>query len=325
VIGTVLRVCRVRDRLPELNGERIFKLLRERGDQRWTDDRGMRPVDLVHEASRRRGVTNPCALVLVHGGLSSSGAAFEKLDFHKLGLAGCSVCVFEHDTCRRVVDNADELATCVAKLLANCSRVLFLAHSRGGLVAREAVSKLPNKLRADAPLRRGDVRIVTCGTPHLGTPILRDAAPLINALCVAAGFLDEVPRPDPTLGVLAYLAGGLEKLPQGLEDVAPDSALIKRLKQQRIPATTSFAGVSGDALSDKGYRPNTLERVRYRLVRRIAKKLLLGGHDAVVPTDSASAAGSGIVLKDCSHWGYFARNETLAELQQWLVDCQPPN
>lgn len=120
-------------------------------------------------------------------------------------------------------------------------------------------------------------------------------------------------------------AGGIGKLPQGLQDVATGSAVVRGLGRRKTAAgaTSSFAGKSGSALADTGYRPSLMELVRYGLVYRQAGRRISGPHDAVVPTDSAGAVSTRTDLADCSHWGYFARSETVRELKKWLAGCVP--
>lgn len=66
---------------------------------------------------------------------------------------------FEHDTVATVLNNADELTQLITTAI-RVDRLLLVAHSRGGLVARTVVDEL---IRDGNPANRyGDRASVTC-------------------------------------------------------------------------------------------------------------------------------------------------------------------
>ena len=122
----------------------------------------------------------PLHIVFVHGGLSCCFDAFADLfprieaSLVELGDAPplVSLLRFEHDTYQGIRVNAERLCDLVTQKLAQQGagaaqpELLFIAHSRGGLVAR---------LASDLLIERGHwgrdrLEVFTYGSPHRGTP-----------------------------------------------------------------------------------------------------------------------------------------------------------
>lgn len=112
---------------------------------------------------------------------------------------------FEHDTVATVLNNADELTQSITTAI-RVDRLLLVAHSRGGLVARTVVDEL---IRDGYPAA---ISLYTFGTPHAGTPLvkiggrllaqlykigewgLNIVAPALSPLTWAHGFLFDAPE-----------------------------------------------------------------------------------------------------------------------------------
>jgi hypothetical protein len=122
----------------------------------------------------------PLHIVFVHGGLSCCFDAFADLfpriqaSLRELGVAAQTVSLlrFEHDTYQPIRTNAERLCALVRQKLAlppagmAQPELVFVAHSRGGLVAR---------LASDLLIERGlwnkdRLEVFTYGSPHRGTP-----------------------------------------------------------------------------------------------------------------------------------------------------------
>ena len=122
----------------------------------------------------------PLHIVFVHGGLSCCFDAFADLfprieaSLVELGDAPplVSLLRFEHDTYQGIRVNVERLCDLVTQKLAQQGagaaqpELLFIAHSRGGLVAR---------LASDLLIERGHwgrdrLEVFTYGSPHRGTP-----------------------------------------------------------------------------------------------------------------------------------------------------------
>jgi chitodextrinase/pimeloyl-ACP methyl ester carboxylesterase len=69
---------------------------------------------------------------------------------------------YVYDSSKHISDNGTAFANFVNKKLSG-QRVLIMAHSMGGLVARYA-------LNTDTTLRGNTIKLITLGTPHLGSP-----------------------------------------------------------------------------------------------------------------------------------------------------------
>jgi hypothetical protein len=124
--------------------------------------------------------SKPLHIVFVHGGLSCCFDAFVDLfpriqaSLRELGGAAQSVTLlrFEHDTFQPVRANAERLCGLVMDKLAQPlagarqPELLFIAHSRGGLVARLASDLLIER----AHWSEDRLEVFTYGSPHRGTP-----------------------------------------------------------------------------------------------------------------------------------------------------------
>lgn len=127
-------------------------------------------ANYISSLDEMQPVTGECAAVFVHG--TGSHGLVGLRDLAPFEPAPIPLFRHEHDTFLPVAKNGSELAALIGSKLRTNSLTL-IAHSRGGLVARFARAKLK---RSGFP---GDVKIVTFGTPHLGTPLvnaLRDNA-----------------------------------------------------------------------------------------------------------------------------------------------------
>ncbi len=121
----------------------------------------------------------PIHIVFVHGGLSCCFDAFVDLfprirtSLVETGVAVQMVSMlrFEHDTYQPIRNNAERLCALVMQKLApedggECPDLLFIAHSRGGLVARLASDLLIDR----ANWSKERLEVFTYGSPHRGTP-----------------------------------------------------------------------------------------------------------------------------------------------------------
>lgn len=123
--------------------------------------------------------TKPIHVVFVHGGLSCCFDAFVDL-FPRIrtslldtgdAVQQVSLLRFEHDTYQPIRANAERLCALVMQKLApkrggEDPDLLFIAHSRGGLVARLASDLLIDR----ANWSKDRLEVFTYGSPHRGTP-----------------------------------------------------------------------------------------------------------------------------------------------------------
>ena len=289
--------------------------------------------------------------VLVHGTLSTCYGAFEGLphDFFKPD----GVFRFEHDTCGELDANVNELS---ARLLSvpDYMEIVLLAHSRGGIVARAVGARLRDHayLNAHGVGYPPGVRVLTFGTPHLGTPLIQQVQGLLSlrplggvfgaiaslspdrflaaalrwaapaaagatlSLLARMGIADRfgVSNANATLAATAYAMLRAGRLPAGIFDMREKGSYLATLS----PAWKGCASWGGkyDLQSDPdGFGVSFNQGLSGQIFDGRA-------NDLVIPTDSALAFGDQTVVDRCSHSGYFARSDVQAALK--AVQRQPP-
>jgi hypothetical protein len=289
--------------------------------------------------------------VLVHGTLSSCYQAFEGLPASIFGTD--PVFRFEHDTCAELSVNEDALCDCLVHASAGVEIVL-LAHSRGGLIARGAGKRLTHAgelrdKRLTAPL---NVRVLTFGTPHRGTPLVDQASGILDlgvldgvfglitsllpgvvlpkvfgwfapgagqqllSLLARMGMGNHVgdARYDATLVATTYSLLRAGRLPKGIDDMRDSSSYLKLLERAMSPwpGCHAWAGAF-DIDSDADGFGMAFEQ-------ELSNGIFNGSaNDLVIPTESARAFGDATTLEGCSHSGYFSRRD----VQDALTKLQP--
>jgi hypothetical protein len=213
---------------------------------------------------------------------------------------------FEHDTWHDIADNSDVLAQQVARIRAN--DVTFIAHSRGGLVARRAAEKLTSQGWAGG-------RVIALGTPFAGTELvdqarggLLGATATFGALRVfVGGALDPISR-------LASLM--FRKLPIGIEQMGPRSSFITGYPGPRDTAhvfafagnvdaegSVEVRGIAGSAL-------HGLARAGY------GRRGDPGDLVVSVASAKAGAAANQAHTVASDHFSYFAQKEVEDHIRQ---------
>lgn len=166
-------------------------------------------------------------VVAVHG---TMGCAIPMADNLREFLgSNCSIYRYEHDTWLPVLENVRQLSRYFDDM--KPGRILLVAHSRGGLVARQAGDKLK---------RHGwTVRVVTLGTPFAGTPMIDVAngtllglRALTGAIRLASGAI-VIDTGTRLVGLM------VRELPVGIQAMEPDSQYLAGFDD--VPASVSFA------------------------------------------------------------------------------------
>jgi pimeloyl-ACP methyl ester carboxylesterase len=195
--------------------------------------------------------------------------------------------------------------------------VTAVVHSMGGLVTRWALELEASRGRIQ--------RLVTCGTPHRGSPWSRIEDFALSALGLGLNQLLPLGPPAAVVGqVLGFLTKAAEKLDRTLDQMRTDSELIQALADPE-PSPAPYVVVRGSRPW-----PATTDDQR---AKRIIAKLVTGGFDAVFkgePNDMAvsvsSAAGVGknwpqpptVLDADCNHISYFSSEAGRAAVRQAL-------
>jgi pimeloyl-ACP methyl ester carboxylesterase len=246
------------------------------------------------------------ALVAVHGTMASSVGLAAWL----CQMAGPSLPVlrFEHDTWVSIKKNSEDLIAHLSRL--GVQRVLLVAHSRGGLVARLAAKHLTEKSMMRA------VDVVTLGTPFAGTPIVDGARGALLGTIATLGALRLVG--GTTVDAATRLAGFLirGKLPEGIATMSPSSAYYSWAQYDDLSHTLAFAGTASKA----NYRNTGVQ-----FIAGLAGVAFQGqSHDLVVSTASAApprAAQYEIV--NCDHFSYLEDPQVQSRMGLVLDSWRP--
>lgn len=237
------------------------------------------------------------AVVTVHGTMSTGLAL-------AAAVRGCpgplpAIRRFEHNTWLPVEVNAEALASLVAERVTE--HVLFVAHSRGGLVARHA---------ADILRAQGSgltIETLTLGTPFLGTPVADAASVGFRGVQALLGGLRwpgfSVVEPLTRLAGLALLSGP----PKGITDMSPGPGYLSGFKIHPLISTTTFAGRVDEAGPDS---------YGLSFLRGFAEEIMDAG-DLVVPARSAkSGVDDSANVLECDHFSYLEQPEVMASIEK---------
>ena len=203
---------------------------------------------------------------------------------------------FEHDTFVPITENIRALTGELQRLaLLGHTRILLIAHSRGGLVACQAAARL----RSSQPAMK--VKVWTLGTPHRGTPL----ASLSGGPAQGMGALYRLcaRRRDGAFyatyaeGAASYLTS-VGQLPRGISVMSEGSDFldIHQLSTEGLDLKTW--GAQYDIASDSGLGHGLL------LSPAVSEVFYGRLNDLVVPTDSAILDDSE-PLQSCNHFQYF--------------------
>lgn len=247
------------------------------------------------------------AIIAVHG---TMGCAVPLARSLAVDLGGRGpILRFEHDTWNSIPDNAHELVEGIRA--AGLRRVLLVAHSRGGLVARQAMGDL----RETAP--DVEVRLIAVGVPFAGTPMIGAAESGLLGMHAALGALRLVT--GPALDAVSRLAGLLIKgrLPVGLRDMHPSETYLKAFSGSSTADISAIAGrVDPNGRADSY---GVALALRGGVTAGIFRDPTTGApalNDYVVPTASAShrVPADRALEVECDHFSYFSHPDVRA----WL-------
>ena len=183
--------------------------------------------------------------------------------------------------------------------------VTAVVHSMGGLVTRWCIERGEDARPVD--------RLITCGTPHAGSPWSHIEDLALSLIGLALNGVVYLGGPFAVAGrMLGYLTKLTKRLDNTLDEMRPGSALLSAL------ATDPDPGLPYTTI--RGTRPWP-DRADDARARRIIAKLATQGFDAVfadaandmaVSVASASAVGATWadepvrIDADCNHISYFS-------------------
>jgi pimeloyl-ACP methyl ester carboxylesterase len=233
-------------------------------------------------------------VVLVHG-VASTAAEMART----LGPLALSASRFEHDTFISIDRNASDLSRLLEERAEGSDKIVFLCHSRGGLVARAGADLLPDEMAARTEIH-------TFGTPHTGTP-LADFAPIVPAI----RMLDFVRHPgDAVRAADMYLHSLALRTPEGIAQMSPDHEFIDRMSRgahKPLGLLNSWGAVYEDGCAGAWW---------YRPFARACAGILPTPNDLVVPESSCLGAGSpqGPLEAPSTHFDYLG----LEQIHEYL-------
>jgi hypothetical protein len=246
----------------------------------------------IPDLSTARATQLDAAMVFVHGTVSCGIQNLKDLYPTHIRIPTFR---FEHDTFRPLDENGTALAELIAAKL-QAKQLYIVGHSRGGLVGRVTKEKL-RSLSYASP-----VNLITFGTPHLGTPLAKIGARILNLfLKLGSDLLGVIPNATPLVMAYSYLIGGTT-LPPGLDVMREDSDALAMLNAIGDSAGSECwasrfdmnTGPSGFGVEVEGILMGAFGSV---------------ANDLVVPASSALAFGEVRPLLSCSHLSYFQQPE----------------
>lgn len=264
-------------------------------------------TDCLNLASSEQPVSSKACIVVIHG---TASCGFNVLADLYPGSLLVPTYRYEHDTFRSIVENAKELADLLTQKI-NAERLLLIAHSRGGLVARVALHLLERQ--AHPPF----IDLWTYGTPYGGTPLVDAGASVLGLLYRAGNAIIEkgIPKFDFASAAFSYLLKP-RTLPKGISDMSPSSTFLELLRNLKGAGIDLRSYGSVFDMSQRG--------VGYGLAFGHGfGKTAFGGedNDLIVPTRSAMNAGDdwtkNTVGEHCSHFAYFASDSVRRDIQLW--------
>lgn len=221
----------------------------------------------------------PDRVVLLVHGLDETGGIWSDLA-PALHDAGHTVVRFDYPNDQPITRSAESLARALDELSSRgVTRVDVVAHSMGGLVTREAITR-----PAFAPSADPVERLITIGTPHHGAPLAR--------LRIVAELRDQAVQwatGARTGSILTnHLADGAGEAGR---DLTPGSPFLEDLNARTLPERIRCTSIVGCAL------PRSLSR----LAPQGLSGAILALGDGVVPDDATTLDGVDDVVRVDAH------------------------
>ena len=271
-----------------------------------------RPLQDIHQLSDGSPSPRPL-VVLIHGLFATDVGTFGALQ--PLLEQHFDVVGFPHDTLSKSIgSNGFDLAGILGSLAR--PRVHLVAHSRGGLVARSAVTQL-QKHRPNLSIRS----CVTFGTPHLGAELAENPGSLIASVALLKASIAD--KSVASLVDMLCCVSEVGDFP-GIRDLCPASTsatwLAKLQTEEGLYPDEKFDLF---AVGGKKHPNDLMQRIAEFGMHRLAGN---SPSDLVVRSDSSlprlGRLASQTHLVSCNHFGYFRADQadTLKQAVTFLLN-----
>jgi pimeloyl-ACP methyl ester carboxylesterase len=235
-------------------------------------------------------------VVLIHGLFATDVGTFGTLQ--RLLEEHFEIVGFPHDTLTESIgSNALELARLLGRI--TCDNIHLVAHSRGGLVARSAITLL-RRLRPSVNIRR----CVTFGTPHLGAELAENPGSLIFSVALLKTGNDG----KSGASLLDALSCFSEKgdFP-GIRDLCPPSSGARWLDQLQhdeglYPDEMVDLFAVGGAKTPKNFMQHIAESAMHRIIGNGPNDLVVRQESSLPPLGRPTSEQHAV---SCDHFGYF--------------------
>jgi PGAP1-like protein len=219
-----------------------------------------------------------------------------------------TVLAFDYESINTRIDQtAAMLAARITDVgLGSGQRVDVLAHSMGGLVARWWIERVGG----DTAVRR----LVTCGTPHEGSPW-----PRVEDLATATLGLG-LNGLGPLGSLAAFLVAAVEVTDTALDDMRPGSKVLTELAGSPPPAGVAYTAITGDVPFHAGAASRAARVLGKLGAPELAVRMLFEGdpNDLAVAVTSAAGVGQDwpsppeVLDANCNHFEYFTADTAMA-------------
>ena len=224
---------------------------------------------------------------------------------------------FPHDTlCSSINKNERDLNEYLEALdLPENGRVLFICHSRGGLVARSAIAKL---IKSDKKWADRIAACITFGTPHLGVTLAEDPGKFIGLFAI----LQLVMKTNtflPVFDILNYYTR-YETFP-GIQDMMPEYSSDDFLG--KLKAMEKDLEGYNKIRQDKIFALGGIAEKSHLVSKLVRHVLDEEEHDLVVELESSLPSiypkKNCQKIVNCNHFEYFQKGNLPGELIKRLV------